>query len=86
MTTPVVISHVGREIVAAATRDGRILLLDAASLGGANHSTPLLASTSLAGNVAPDALAAFEQPAGTPWLLVPNPRAIVAFRIVQAGD
>ena len=28
-------------IVAAATKDGRVLLLDAASLGGANHATPL---------------------------------------------
>ncbi len=40
VTTPVVINHGGREIVAAATRDA-IFLLDAASLGGANHSTPL---------------------------------------------
>ena len=37
-----------REIVAAATRDGRIFLLDAASLGGADHSTPALRSTPLA--------------------------------------
>ena len=82
VTTPVVINHGGREIVAAVTRDS-IFLLDAASLGGANHSTPLF---SLSGtNLAPDALAAFEQPAGTPWLLVPGPNAIVAFRIVQEG-
>jgi outer membrane protein assembly factor BamB len=81
-TTPVVINHAGREIVAAVTRDS-ILLLDAAALGGANHSTPLF---SLSGtNLAPDALASFEQPAGTPWLLVPGPRAIAAFRIVQEG-
>ena len=85
VTTPVVISLGGREIVAAAARDGRVFLLDAASLGGATHTTPLFASTSLGSNFAPDALAAFEQPAGTPWLLVPTARAIVAFRIVQEG-
>ena len=85
VTTPVVISLSGREIVAAAARDGRVFLLDAASLGGATHTTPLFASTSLGSNFAPDALAAFEQPAGTPWLLVPTARAIVAFRIVQEG-
>jgi outer membrane protein assembly factor BamB len=82
VTTPVVINHGGREVVAAVTRDS-ILLLDAAALGGANHSTPLF---SLSGTkFAPDALAAFEQPAGTPWLLVPGPSAIVAFRIAQEG-
>ncbi len=36
-------------------------------------------------NFEPDALATFEQPAGTPWLLVPGPRGIVAFRIVDEG-
>ncbi len=86
VTTPVVVSVAGREIVAVATRDGRIFLLDAAALGGTNHATPFFSSESLAGNVAPDALAAFEQPAGTPWLLVPSSRAIIAFRIVQDGS
>jgi outer membrane protein assembly factor BamB len=86
VTTPVVIGVGSRDIIAAATRDGRIFLLDAASLGGSDHSTPLFVSTPLAGNAAPDALAAFEQPAGTPWLLAPSARAIVAFRIVQEGD
>ena len=79
VTTPVVISYDGREIVAAVTRD-RIFLLDATALGGANHSTPLFSLS--ASKLAPDALAAFEQPAGVPWLLVPGPSAIVAFRIV----
>jgi outer membrane protein assembly factor BamB len=83
VTTPVVINHSGREIVASVSRDS-IFLLDAAALGGANHSTPLASLSGM--NLAPDALAAFEQPAGTPWLLVPGPNAIVAFRIVdEAG-
>jgi len=86
VTTPIVIGVGNREIVAVAARDGRIVLLDAASLGGADHSTALFVSTPLAGNAAPDALAAFEQPSATPWLLVPTPNAIVAFRIVQEGD
>ena len=83
VTTPVVISRAGREIVAAATRDS-IYLLDAAALGGANHSTPLFVIRM--GNFTPDALATFEQPAGTHWLLVPRPRGIVAFRIVDEGS
>ncbi len=82
VTTPVVISRGGREIVAAATGNA-IFLLDAAALGGANHSTPLFVIQT--SNFAPDALATFEQPAGTSWLLVPRPRGIVAFRIVDEG-
>jgi outer membrane protein assembly factor BamB len=102
VTTPVVVNHGGREIVVAATRDGRLLLLDAASLGGTSHSTPLFASTSLGANFAPDALAAFEQPSGTWWVLAPVSRqlpasiqatngavtngTIVAFRIAGSGN
>jgi hypothetical protein len=41
VTGPTIFRHNDREIVTAATRDGRILLLDAASLGGADHGTPL---------------------------------------------
>ena len=41
---PIVFQDDGRDIVAATTRDGRLLLLDAASLGGADHATPLFAT------------------------------------------
>jgi outer membrane protein assembly factor BamB len=82
VATPVVLNVAGREIVAAAARD-RVFLLDAAALGGADHATPLFALTS--SNLAPDALAVFEQPAGSPWLLVPGARSIVAYRIIQEG-
>jgi hypothetical protein len=64
VSTPVIFSHGDREIVAAATKDGRILLLDASSLGGANHSMPLFASESLAGGAgafAPGALATWQE-------------------------
>jgi hypothetical protein len=44
VTGPTIFRHNSKDIVAAATKDGRVLLLDAASLGGANHATPLLAS------------------------------------------
>ena len=54
---------------AAATRDGRVLLLDAASLGGANHATPLYASRSFlgaGGSFAADALASWQEMTITP--------------------
>ena len=44
VTGPTIFRHDDTDIVAAATKDGRVLLLDAASLGGANHATPLAAS------------------------------------------
>jgi len=84
VTTPVVFTVGMRQLVAAATRDGRVLILDASSLGGANHATPLLASQSLGASFAPDALATWENQ-GTRWLLVPN-NGVTAYRVVdQSG-
>ena len=41
VSTPVVFQSKGKELLAEAAGDGRIFLLDAASLGGADHKTPL---------------------------------------------
>jgi hypothetical protein len=63
VTGPTILRHGGREVVAAAARDGRVLLLDAGSLGGANHSTPLAVSKTVLGagaSVSADALAAWQ--------------------------
>ncbi len=40
-TTPVVFSYKGREVVVTAGRDGRLYGLDAKTLGGKDHKTPL---------------------------------------------
>ncbi len=75
VTGPTILQHNNRNIVAAATKDGRVLLLDAASLGGSDHATPLAASKALFGagaSVSGEALAAWQQSgAGTSWILVP---------------
>jgi hypothetical protein len=66
VTGPTIVEHNGKQIVAAATKDGRVVLLDAASLGGASHSTPLSASKPFLGKgatVSADALAAWQQSA-----------------------
>lgn len=82
VTGPTVFQHNGRDIVAAATRSGRVLLLDAASLGGANHATPLHRSAALASGgatVAADAaLATWQQAATSPPSGTPPPPAGVA--------
>jgi outer membrane protein assembly factor BamB len=85
VTGPTIVHRDDKEIVAAATRDGRVLLLDASSLGGSNHSTPLATSKLLlaaGATISGDALAAWQQtipsaagaPAaggGTTWILLP---------------
>jgi outer membrane protein assembly factor BamB len=82
VTGPTVFRHGTKDIVAAATKDGRVILLDAASLGGANHATPLVASSPLissGGAISADALstwarvAAATAPADSSarWILVP---------------
>ena len=75
VTGPTILRHNNKNIVAAATKDGRILLLDAASLGGSDHATPLLASKPFLGagaSVSGDALATWQESgAGTSWILLP---------------
>jgi hypothetical protein len=59
VTGPTVFRHGTKDLVAAATKDGRVLLLDMASLGGASHATPLVASKPLfasGGSISAEAL------------------------------
>jgi hypothetical protein len=74
VTGPTILRHANRDIVAAATKDGRVVLLDAGSLGGADHATPLHASKTWLGagaTVSADALATWQQSTGTTWILLP---------------
>ena len=83
VTGPTVFRHGTKDVVAAATRDGRVILLDSASLGGANHTTPLLVSRPLfarGGSVSAEALSTWARAAAATatstgsesrWLLVP---------------
>ena len=69
VTGPMVFRHNDKDIVAAATKDGRILLLDASSLGGSSHSTPLHASralTAAGATFAAEALSTWQQATVTP--------------------
>jgi outer membrane protein assembly factor BamB len=67
-TSPVVFQLKGKTLIAAATSDGRLHLLDSAKLGGADHRTPLLSSAA-ATEPASGALASWEDAAGSRWLL-----------------
>jgi hypothetical protein len=83
VTGPTIFRYKDTEIAAAATKDGRILLLDTSMLGGGDHTVPLYASRPLlAANArfATEALSTWQEgavtaaapdPSGTRWLLAP---------------
>jgi hypothetical protein len=73
--TPAVFEWNGKEIVVAGSRDGKIYLLDAKSLGGADHHTPLASSAVIAaadnkgdGNGIWNSLATDTDAAGARWI------------------
>jgi outer membrane protein assembly factor BamB len=92
VTGPTIFRHGTKDVVAAATKDGRVILLDAASLGGADHATPLVASTPLfasGGAISAEALSTWTRAAAATaapadsaarWILVPISGRPVAAR------
>ena len=83
VTGPTVFRHGTKDLVTAATKDGRVILLDSASLGGANHATPLLVSRPFfasGGSISAEALSTWARAAAATatspgsearWILVP---------------
>ena len=74
VTGPTVFKHGTKDVVAAATKDGRVILLDAASLGGASHAAPLAVSPVLfagGGSISAEALSTWAHADATRWILVP---------------
>jgi outer membrane protein assembly factor BamB len=62
VTGPTVFRHHDKEIVAAGTKDGRIVLVDATASGGASRSTPLYVSNPVAtGGSIVDGLASWQE-------------------------
>jgi len=88
VTTPVILRAGDREIVAAATREGAIVLLDAASLGGPTHTTPLARSAAATGDrsgFVPGGLTTWVDAIGTPWIIVPTETSVTAMKIASAN-
>lgn len=69
--TPVVFAYQGKDLVVTASKDGRLSVLDSASLGGADHKTPLSQTDPIvgAGGSLFGALASWEQQDGPRWVL-----------------
>ncbi len=96
VTGPTIFKHGGREIIAAATRNGHVLLLDGASFGGAGarHTAAMVDATVRPGtpNMAIDALATWQEitiapppspsvTPGTRWILIPTELSVEALKI-----
>jgi outer membrane protein assembly factor BamB len=73
-STPVIFEYKGKTLVAAATKDGRIHLLESANLGGADHQTALYTTPALSktADFVPGALASWQDASGTRWILAPT--------------
>ena len=99
--TPVVFKHNQRELVAASGNDGRLYLLDTASLGGADHKTPLHVTAKYSAPGTGGGLSTWESD-GTRWIVAtvsggPTPGlafaanglapsgSLVAFKLVESG-
>ena len=83
-TPPAVFRAGNRDIVASATRDGSVYLLDAASLGGPTHGVALgrstVGSADRAGSVT-GGHATWEDSTGTRWLLTATATSVSAMKV-----
>ena len=82
-SSPVIFQYKNKVLLAAATKDGSVHLLDTASLGGSDHQTPLHRTTAGAGDFAPGTLATWQDRAGVRWLLARANGAIAAWKLTD---
>ena len=87
-SVPVIFEYKGKTLIAAATKDGRIHLLDSASLGGANQPTAIsiTAASLKTTDFTPGALASWQDRSGTRWILAPVVGAQAAELGFKAGN
>jgi outer membrane protein assembly factor BamB len=70
-SNPVVFQYKGKDLIVAANKDGRVYVLDSASLGGADHKTPLHKSSQISATIDdPTGLASWQDSGGTRWIAV----------------
>ena len=68
-SNPIVFQYKGKDLIVAPNKDGRLYVLDSASLGGADHKTPLSRSPQVA-SASQDAagVTSWQDAAGTRWV------------------
>ncbi len=70
-SNPIAFQYKSKDLIVAANKDGRLYLLDSASLGGADHKTPLSRSAPVSTAAQASAgLASWQDAAGTRWIVV----------------
>ena len=82
-TTPVVFRYKSKDYLAVTGNDGRLYLLDGASLGGGDHKTPLFVSDAFVPPGGGAGLATWLGDDGTRWVLAPGTEGIVALKVVE---
>ena len=73
IASPVAFQYKGKDLIVTANADGTLYVLDSASLGGADHRTPLSRTATYTkgmADFAPGALSTWEGADGTRWVLV----------------
>jgi outer membrane protein assembly factor BamB len=77
--SPVIFTYEGRDFLVGSGKEGRFILMDSASLGGANHETPVYRSPLISNTNANfqtegtwGSQAAWKSDDGTQWLLAPS--------------
>ena len=87
VSAPVVFQANGKDMIAAASKDGRLYVLDSAALGGADHKTPLAMAPFAAGaDDTTGALATWQDADGTRWIAVPSGAAPGAAAKIPAAN
>jgi PQQ-like domain len=82
-TTPTAFNVGGRDVVAAAARDGRVYVLDGKTPGGSDHHTALARSAASVAGEGSSGVTTWQDSEGTRWLLVTSPTSIVTFRLAE---
>ena len=83
-STPAVFSDRGKTYVAV-TSGSRLHVLDATSLGGVDHRTPLGVTADAAMRFSSDSLATWSDATGTRWILTEVSGAVAGFKVIDKG-
>ncbi len=80
-STPVIFQYRNKVLAAAVSKDGRVHLLSTASLGGADHKTPVFATSASSNgeSLVAGALATWQDADFTVWLLASTPVPVDGF-------
>jgi outer membrane protein assembly factor BamB len=89
MPSPAVFTYKGRELIVTGSRDGRLNLLDAATLGGGDHHTPLSRTAQIAAEGGSwGSLSHWDAMDGTPYILASvwgTTGSVAAFKVQDEG-